>query len=70
MPTAARPVADVLLTARQAADALGISQRTLREWTAPRGTVPVVRLGRLVRYRPDALAEWAAARETRPRPAR
>ena len=44
----------LLLTAREAAKALAISERTL--WTLTNhGDVPVVRLGRSVRYDPDDL---------------
>ena len=64
MPTATdTPAPAVLLTPQDAADALGVSLRTLRDLTRPHGDLPPVRLGRLVRYRPDTLREWAAARE-------
>lgn len=51
----------LLLTPRQAAEALAISERTL--WTlTDRGDVPCVRIGRLVRYPATALAQWIADR--------
>ena len=59
----ALPLADrILWTAEQAATALGLSERTLRDLTNA-GEIPVVRLAaRLVRYSPDALASWAIER--------
>jgi len=42
---------------RDAAKALGISERLLWEWTN-RGTVPHVRLGRAILYPVDSLREW------------
>jgi len=44
-----------LLTVAQAAELLSVSERTLWSITAPRGTVPAVRIGRLVRYELDDL---------------
>ncbi|MFH5806140.1 helix-turn-helix domain-containing protein [Alienimonas sp. DA493] len=49
----------VLLTTLEAADALGISERKLRDLTSPRGPIRAVRLGRLVRYRPADLESFA-----------
>ena len=46
---------EALLRPAAAARRLSISERTLWKLTA-RGAVPVVRLGRLVRYCPKALA--------------
>jgi hypothetical protein len=40
----------LLLTARAAAAALSVSERTLWALTHPRGPLPAVRLGRAVRY--------------------
>lgn len=54
-------IALLLLTAREAASTLRISERTLWTLTQPRGPIPAVRLGRLVRYDPRALADWVAA---------
>ena len=47
----------MLLTARQAAAALSISERTLWGLTV-RGELPVVRIGRAVRYDPRDLQAW------------
>jgi hypothetical protein len=40
----------LLLTPPEAADALAASERTLWGMTYPRGPIPVVKLGRAVRY--------------------
>jgi hypothetical protein len=40
----------LLLTARQAAARLNISERLLWSWTSPRGPIRVVRFGRVLRY--------------------
>jgi len=40
----------LLLTPREAAEALSVSDRTLWAWTAPRGPIPCVRIGRCARY--------------------
>lgn len=63
MQTNGRNATTLLLTSKQAADALAISPRTLWgltfETTPP---LPYVRCGRLVRYSPDDLQEWIDAR--------
>jgi len=47
-----------LWTERQAADYLGITPRTLRQWRNTRG-VPHIRLtGKIVRYRMSDLQNW------------
>jgi len=47
----------LLLSPRQASRALAISERTL--WTLTKaGTVPHIRIGKLVRYSVDALREY------------
>ncbi|HID76780.1 MAG TPA: DNA-binding protein [Planctomycetaceae bacterium] len=50
-----------LLTCREAALRLSVSTRTLWNWTA-RGWLPVVRIGRLTRYRPVDLERFALER--------
>lgn len=42
---------------REAAKALGISERLLWEWT-DRGVVPHVRMGKAILYPVDTLREW------------
>jgi excisionase family DNA binding protein len=48
----------LLLTPREAAATLSISERTLWAVTAPRGPLPAVRIGRAVRYDPPDLRRW------------
>lgn len=45
------------MRAREAAKALGISERTLWEWTG-RGEIPHVRVGKAVLYPVDSLRDW------------
>ena len=54
---------------REAAKALGISERLLWEWT-DRGIIPHVRLGKAILYPTDSLREWLQrqARVNTPRP--
>lgn len=52
----------MLLTGREAARALSISERTLWGLTATRD-VPSIRIGRLVRYDPADLREWIEKRK-------
>ncbi len=56
------------LRPREAARALGISQRTLWALTAPRGPIPCVRIGSgkrsAVLYRVADLEAWLAARSS------
>ena len=47
----------LLLTPRKAAKALSVCEKTL--WTlTQKGEVPVIRIGRAVRYPVDGLREW------------
>ncbi len=55
----------LLLTARQAARELAISERTLWGLTA-RGEIPCVRIGRAVRYSRSDLVAWIAAKSGTP----
>jgi len=48
----------LLLSAQEAAKALGVSQRTLWGQTVPRGTIPFVRVGGRVLYPIDRLRRW------------
>lgn len=52
----------LLLTPRQAAAALSISERSLWSLTKS-GAVPSIKIGRLVRYRPESLRVWLTERE-------
>jgi excisionase family DNA binding protein len=58
MPIAHLPTTKLLLTVREAAEALSVSERTLWALTAPRGPIRSVRLGRSVRYSADSLRDW------------
>ncbi len=53
----------LLLTPRDAARTLAVSERTLWGLTHPRGPIPAVRIGRAVRYSVDALRAWVAAQQ-------
>ncbi len=48
----------LLLSAREAANSLGICEKTLWATTAPRGDLPCVRIGRRVLYFVDDLRAW------------
>jgi excisionase family DNA binding protein len=52
-----RTIEPMLLTARQTARILNISERTLATYTKSR-LLPVVRIGRCVRYSLDDLKRW------------
>ncbi len=53
-----KPTAPCLaMRAREAAKALGVSERTLWDWT-DKGQVPHIRRGRVVLYSVDALRQW------------
>lgn len=49
-----------LLTAREAAPVLKVSEAALRRY-ARLGIIPCIRLGRLLRFDPDALQRWRAS---------
>jgi excisionase family DNA binding protein len=53
----------LLLTARQAAQRLSLSERTLWTLTNVAGEIPCVRHGRWVRYDPADLVEWIGRRK-------
>ena len=57
------PAPKLLLSAREAADALGICCKSLWSHTAPRGTIPAVRIGARVLYDPRDLTAWIDARK-------
>ncbi len=59
--TITTPTAALLLTPREAAHSLSISERTL--WTlAQRGDLPAIHIGRSVRYCIDDLRRYIEAR--------
>ena len=65
------PGGDVLLiSARDAARMLSVSERTLWDWTSPRGTLACVRRpgsGRVL-YSVETLRAWIAEQEANPLP--
>ena len=52
------PPTALALRPRDAAKALGISERMLWSLTAPRGTIPAVRIGTCVLYPVTGLQAW------------
>jgi hypothetical protein len=52
-----------LLRPREAADRLTISERQLWAQTDPRGPIPCVRIGKSVRYSPDAIQRFIDEQE-------
>lgn len=55
------PASRLLVPARDAAQMLSISERTLWSLTAPRGPLPPVRIGARVLYSTETLRSWIAA---------
>lgn len=64
-------MSDRLLTAQQVADLLGVHRNTLRNWEKRGEGPPMLRLcgGRVIRYDPEALAEWLGCGSDREREA-
>lgn len=62
-------IAPLLLSAREAARALSVSERHLWGLTQPRGDVPAVRIGGRVLYSPDSLREWIQKQQAASLPA-
>ncbi len=59
----AKPIYRRLLTRRQAAQYLDVTEGTLAVWASTkRYDLPFVKIGRNVRYRPDDLDRWLEAR--------
>ncbi len=53
----------MLLSAREAAEALSICQKTLWSHTQPRGDLPAVRVGTRVLYSVPDLQQWIECRK-------
>ena len=51
-----------LLTSRDLARMLQVSDRTLRRWVSER-RIPCLRMGRLVRFDPGIVSRWLSARK-------
>ncbi|MGO8749064.1 MAG: helix-turn-helix domain-containing protein [Thermoguttaceae bacterium] len=63
MATATRSVSDALFTRAEAADYIGVKPTTLAAWALTgRYDLPVVKVGRLVRYRKSDLDKWLSGR--------
>jgi excisionase family DNA binding protein len=58
-------VPPILLSLKDAARALAVSDRSLWEWTKA-GKVPHIRLGRRVLYSPDDLRRWVEGQRQGP----
>jgi excisionase family DNA binding protein len=52
-----------LLTPEEVAEVLAVPVETLRHWRYTRTGPPVIKVGKHLRYRPDALERWLEARE-------
>ena len=53
---------DALLTIRELAGLLRVSQKTVRRWMTAEG-LPSIRVGRLVRFEPGDVSRWLSARK-------
>lgn len=53
----------LLVTPREAAVRLSISERQLWAHTQPRGPIPATRIGNSVRYSPDALQRFIESQQ-------
>lgn len=63
MATAAVSVSDPLLTRAEAAEYIGVKPTTLAAWALTgRYDLPVVKVGRLVRYHKSDLDRWLEGR--------
>jgi hypothetical protein len=55
----------LLISTRQAAKMLGLCERTVSALSQPHGPIPVVRIGRCVRYSPDDLKTFIQNRKSK-----
>ena len=70
MPDISLPLDALLICARDAARMLAVSERTLWDWTSPRGTLACVRRpgsGRVL-YSVETLRAWIVGQEANPPP--
>lgn len=63
MPEVPKP-SDALLNAREVAAMLGVDVNWV-ERACKRGELPYLRIGRLLRFRPSAIAQWMSEKEER-----
>lgn len=57
---------DDYLSKQDAAEQLGVSERTLNRWWSERIGPPRIKLGRAVYYRKDSLRDWINRNEEQP----
>ena len=62
------PVPRLLVSAREAAEMLSICERSLRNYTAPRGTIPSLTIGTRRLYEVDTLRRWVESQKSAPAP--
>ena len=55
------------LNASEVAEYLGVDRSTVHRWADSDPSMPATRIGRVVRFHPDALAKWLEARTQRSR---
>jgi hypothetical protein len=65
---AATSPAPLAFRPREAAQALGLSERSLWALTAPRGPIPAAKIGRSVLYRLCDLERWLASEAAKTAP--
>lgn len=53
-----------LWTYRQCAEHLQINEHSLRAWVHKGTAPPHIKLGKLVRFRPDTVKQWLAQKES------
>lgn len=53
-----------LIERQAAAEALGVSARTIDRWHLLRSGPPRIKIGNKIFYRPEAIQEWLARHET------
>jgi len=52
-----------LLNVQEVAELLGVKKSTIYQWTH-QGFIPYVKVGKLVRFKPDAVMKWLNETET------
>jgi excisionase family DNA binding protein len=55
----------MFFTARDVAEMLRVDERTVLRWAKQDGTMPVTRLGRVVRFEREPLLRWLARKHPR-----
>jgi excisionase family DNA binding protein len=56
--TEPQPLAPVFLTAKQVAELLQVSEKSVLRWAAADPTMPALRIGRTLRFDRDRLLAW------------